>query len=58
MSGCLSSTSEWYAFSRVDPWRTHMIKKHGLSREEVQTIVKEAFQWRKKKAGEVDTDEA
>jgi len=60
---CLSSTTKedgLYAFGRVDRWRTHMIKVHGLSKEEVQIIVKNGIPMEKKapkKVAEVDVAE-
>jgi hypothetical protein len=60
---CPSSTTKGgglYAFGRVDRWRTHMMKVHGLSMEEVQSIVKKGIPMEKKtpkQVTEVDTEE-
>jgi alcohol dehydrogenase YqhD (iron-dependent ADH family) len=61
--GCLSSTTKLdglYAFGRVDRWRTHMIKMHGLSKEEVRSIVKRGIPMEKKapkQAAEMNMEE-
>lgn len=49
-----------YAFGRVDRWRTHMIKVHGLSKEEVRIIVKKGIPMEEKalkQVTEVDAEE-
>jgi hypothetical protein len=37
-----------YAFGRTDRWRTHMRKEHGVSKEEVQSIMKKGIPMEKK----------
>lgn len=58
---CLSSTTKksgLYASGRVNRWRTHMIKMHGLSKDEVQNIVKKGIPIEKNtpKVAEAHTD--